>query len=85
MPTASRGTIGAVQPLSVADSKEISMTDVHNQRAAPHAGDDSYTAHALGRVREALSGLRYGEVTVVVQDGVVVQVERTEKVRLARR
>ena len=31
------------------------------------------------------SGLRYGEVTVVVQDGVVVQVERTEKVRIARR
>ena len=40
---------------------------------------------ALAKVREALSGLRYGEVTVVVQDGVVVQVERTEKVRIARR
>jgi hypothetical protein len=26
----------------------------------------------------------FGTVTVVVQDGVVVQVERTEKVRLAR-
>ena len=42
-------------------------------------------ARALSKVRDALSGLRYGEVTVVVQDGVVVQVERTEKVRLARR
>jgi len=40
---------------------------------------------ALAKVRDALSGLRYGEVTVVVQDGVVVQVERTEKVRIARR
>ncbi|HVN83757.1 MAG TPA: YezD family protein [Candidatus Binatia bacterium] len=46
--------------------------------------DDSYTAHALARVREALSGLRYGEVTVIVQDGVVVQVERTEKLRLQK-
>jgi len=40
---------------------------------------------ALAKVRDALSGLRYGEVTVVVQDGVVVQVERTEKVRITRR
>jgi hypothetical protein len=54
---------------------------------APPAGraDDSYAAHALARVREALSGLRYGEVTVIVQDGVVVQVERTEKLRLQKR
>ena len=37
---------------------------------------------ALDRVREALTDMRYGEVTVVVQDGVVVQVERTEKLRL---
>jgi hypothetical protein len=42
-------------------------------------------AQALAKVRDALSGLRYGEVTVVVQDGIVVQVERTEKVRIARR
>lgn len=46
--------------------------------------DDSRTAQALGKVREALDGLRYGTVTIVVQDGVVVQVERTEKVRIAR-
>lgn len=39
---------------------------------------------ALARVREALIGLRYGTVTVIVQDGVVVQVERTDKVRLTR-
>lgn len=39
---------------------------------------------ALARVRDALDGLRYGEVTVIVQDGVVVQVERTEKVRLKK-
>lgn len=46
--------------------------------------DDPGT-QALARVREALAGLRYGEVTVIVQDGVVVQVERTEKLRLALR
>ena len=40
---------------------------------------------ALDRIHAALRGLRYGTVTAVVQDGVVVQVERTEKIRLERR
>jgi len=35
----------------------------------------------LAIIQEALQGLRYGQVTVIVQDGVVVQVERTEKRR----
>ena len=38
----------------------------------------------LLRVREALKGLQFGTVTVIVQDGVVVQVDRTEKIRLSR-
>ena len=37
---------------------------------------------ALGCIEVALRGLRFGTVTAVVQDGVVVQVERTEKVRV---
>ncbi len=36
------------------------------------------------RIEAALRGLKFGTVTAVVQDGVVVQVERTEKVRLQR-
>jgi hypothetical protein len=39
---------------------------------------------ALGRIESALSGLRFGTVTAIVQDGVVVQVERTERVRVPR-
>ena len=39
---------------------------------------------ALGRIQTALRGLKFGTVTAVVQDGVVVQVERTEKIRLER-
>ena len=39
----------------------------------------------LERIIAALHGLRYGTVTAVVQDGVVVQVERTEKFRLEKR
>ena len=45
---------------------------------------DRENREALAKVRDALDGLRFGEVTVIVQDGVVVQVERTEKVRLKK-
>ncbi|HTQ37451.1 MAG TPA: YezD family protein [Pirellulales bacterium] len=37
---------------------------------------------AMEQIREALRGLRFGVVSIVVQDGVVVQIERTEKRRL---
>jgi hypothetical protein len=40
-------------------------------------------ASTLERVCESLKGLRHGEVTVVVQDGIVVQIRRTDRVRLA--
>ena len=40
---------------------------------------------ALDRIHAALRGLRYGTVTAVVQDGVLVQIERTEKIRLEKR
>ena len=39
----------------------------------------------LARIREALRGMEYGRLTVVVQDGVIVQLERTDKVRLPER
>jgi len=37
---------------------------------------------ALRRIGDALSGLRYGSVLAIVQDGVVIQIERTEKTRV---
>ncbi len=46
------------------------------------AEEDSGADEAIGRIEAALRGLRFGTVTAVVQNGVVVQVERTEKVRL---
>lgn len=35
-------------------------------------------------VEDALRGLEFGSVTLLVQDGVVVQVERTERKRYQR-
>jgi hypothetical protein len=40
--------------------------------------------NAFAYVQDALRGLQYGQVTVIVQDGIVVQVERTERKRLNR-
>ncbi len=42
-------------------------------------------SESLSVIQDALKGLQYGQVTVVVQDGIVVQVERTEKHRLHAR
>jgi hypothetical protein len=36
----------------------------------------------LTQIREALRGLRFGAVNIIVQDGVVVQIDRTEKRRV---
>jgi len=52
--------------------------DAQRDRRA-HRGQPPFV---LERIDEALAGLRFGTVTVVVQDGVVVQVERTEKFRM---
>lgn len=39
-------------------------------------------AVAVEAILQALSGLRYGQVTVIVQDGRVMQIERTDRFRL---
>jgi hypothetical protein len=39
---------------------------------------------ALEQIRRALEGIDYGEVRLLVQNGVIVQIERMEKRRLNR-
>lgn len=36
----------------------------------------------LERVRRAVEGIRFGEVRLIIQDGVIVQIDRVEKERL---
>lgn len=45
---------------------------------------DSLTPAALEHIQLALRGLRFGQVLIVVHEGVIVQVERTERKRLSR-
>jgi hypothetical protein len=50
--------------------------------ATEHSRDDPLDGEALETIRHALQGLRYGQVVVIVQDGIVIQVDRTERRRL---
>jgi hypothetical protein len=36
----------------------------------------------LDQVRKAVEGIRFGKVRVIIQDGLIVQIERVEKQRL---
>lgn len=45
---------------------------------------DSWNQRLELVVREALESIRFGTVTLVVQDGRVIQVEKNEKIRLNR-
>jgi hypothetical protein len=37
---------------------------------------------AIEQVRKALRGLRFGTITLVVQDGIVIQIDRASKARV---
>jgi hypothetical protein len=39
----------------------------------------------LREIAASLRGLRFGSVSIVVQDGVIIQIDRTEKKRLRNR
>ena len=54
----------------------------HVETAGASAADSSQEAATLEPIREALRGLRFGIVSIIVQDGVVVQIDRTEKRRM---
>lgn len=36
----------------------------------------------IEQIKQALAGLRFGSVQIIVQDGLIVQIERTEKLRV---
>ena len=65
----------------------IKPTDSQSPSPATSASPEHGTTNAdaaLTRIADALRGLRYGSVLAIVQDGVVVQIERTEKTRLGK-
>ena len=45
---------------------------------------DPALAAVLVQIADALRGLKFGQVTITVQDGVVVQIDRLERTRLKK-
>ena len=64
--------------------KTIAMS----QAPAPPPGANATrlpTEDELREVAASLRGMRFGSVTIVVQDGVIIQIDKTEKRRLRNR
>lgn len=43
---------------------------------------DKQSIDIFQRLQEMLASMKYGSITLVIQDGKVIQVERNEKVRI---
>lgn len=54
----------------------------HPSVPRPNADEVPTRIAELRQIENALRGLQFGTVTVVIQDGCVIQIERTEKHRL---
>lgn len=61
----------------------MSQNEFSESVPAEPAGED-YREREIAQIRDALRGLKFGAVNIVVQDGVVVQIDRTEKRRLRK-
>jgi hypothetical protein len=48
----------------------------------PGRTDSTAATIDLEPIRKAIKGIRFGEVRVVIQDGVVIQIDRMEKRRI---
>ncbi|MBX3438194.1 MAG: YezD family protein [Planctomycetaceae bacterium] len=64
------------------------MNGIHSTEgrlSTHHDALDDASAEDLAEIRNALRGIRFGSLHVIVQDGVVVQIDRTERHRTRRR
>ena len=64
----------------------MSTKALHNEMNAKSSGTTQSTQAPVETVvesiRAAITGIRFGEVRVIIQDGVVIQIDRLEKNRL---
>ena len=59
---------------------QLAKTD----NSAKSSSSEQELQSSLEQIEGALRGLKFGSVNIIVQDGVVVQIDRTEKVRTSR-
>ena len=67
--------------------KTIFMSNEHSPKSSKENFTNDHSLEhelhsSLDQIGSALRGLKFGSVNLIVQDGVVVQIDRTEKVRL---
>jgi hypothetical protein len=55
---------------------DSTLTNRQESQSGPDSGDE-----IMQRIANAISGVRFGSVEVVIQDSRVVQIERKEKFR----
>lgn len=58
------------------------MTPLQEAKLNPPSHGRDITDAEFDQVRQSLQGLLFGSVSIVIQDGVIVQIDRTEKRRL---
>jgi hypothetical protein len=62
--------------------RDLAETSAPASSSVPSRSRDEHLVWVLDQVRQALSGMRFGQVVITVQDGLPIQIERTEKTRL---
>jgi hypothetical protein len=60
----------------------IAMEPTSQPLKASSADKAAAADESIEQIIESLRGLRFGSVNIIVQDGVVIQIDRTEKRRL---
>jgi len=78
---------GRNQPMSESNIPGTNSSDSDRsppERSIGSAGRnrEEHLQWVLQQVRQALTGLKFGQITITVQDGLAIQIERTEKTRL---
>jgi hypothetical protein len=70
-------------PLAISSRRGGTFMNATELTNGAPAGENSRDAE-LAQIRDALRGLQYGSVNIIVQDGVIVQIDRLEKRRIRR-
>lgn len=65
--------------IQVERNEKFRMSDLLNNGSAGTKAFDS--SRVRSKILESISGLKYGQVVVVIKNGAVVQIEKTEKSR----
>lgn len=65
-----------------ANSPDGDRSTSDRSSAAAGRSREEHLQWVLQQVRQALTGMKFGQITITVQDGLAIQIERTEKTRL---